>query len=134
MLLALALVPPDRRSAGTSRAIESAVELLLGRDPSVADYPTGYATKPSSSWFRLGFPSGYVADVLQVLEAVCAAGYGHDSRLGPAVDWVLARQDDRGRWANDCAYAGKLIVAIDRGGRPSPWVTLRACRVIRAAS
>ena len=131
-LLALARIPLDRRSAGTSRAIELAVELLLGRDPAVADYPAGYATKPSNSWFRLGFPSGYVADVLQVLEAACAAGFGHDPRLGPAVDWLLARQDGRGRWANDYAYAGKMIVDIDRPGRPSPWVTLRACRVLRA--
>jgi hypothetical protein len=134
VLLALARIPPDRRSAETSRAIELAAELLLGRDPAVADYPMGYATKPSSSWFKLGFPSGYVADVLQVLEAVCAAGYGHDPRLGRAVDWVVDRQDGQGRWANGYAYAGKMIIDIDRPGRPSPWVTLRACRVLRAVA
>lgn len=132
-LLALARIPPGQRTAETSRAIELAVGFLLGRDPAVADYPMGYGnTRPSSSWFRLGFPSGYVADVLQVLEAVCAAGYGHDPRLRPAVDFVLARQDDRGRWANDYAYTGKMVVDIDRPGRPSPWVTLRACRVLHA--
>ena len=133
-LLGLARIPPELRSAETSRAIALAVELLLGRNPAVADYPMGYATKPSSSWFRLGFPSGYVADVLQVLEAVCTAGHGHDPRLRPAVDWVLDRQDDRGRWANSYAYAGKMIVDIDRPGLPSPWVTLRACRVLRAVA
>jgi len=74
----------------------------------------GYSTKPSGSWFRLGFPSGYVADVLQVLEAACAAGFGHDPRLGPAVEFVLARQDDRGRWTNDYAYGGD-----DRRHRPT---------------
>jgi len=133
-LLGLARIPPERRSAETSRAVELAVEFLLGRNPAIADYPMGYATKPSSSWFRLGFPSGYVADVLQVLEAACAAGYAHDPRLAPAVDWVLARQDGHGRWANQYAYAGKMIVDIDRPGRPSPWVTLRACRVLRAVA
>src|SRR5665811_24134 len=116
----------------SSRAIELAIAPLLGRNPAVADYPMGYSTKPSGSWFRLGFPSGYVADVLQVLEAACAAGFGHDPRLGPAVDFVLARQDDRGKWTNEYPYAGKLIVDIDRPGRPSRWVTLRACRVLRA--
>jgi hypothetical protein len=132
-LLALARIPPDRRSAKTSRAIAQAVELLLGRNPAVADYPMGYGnTRPSGSWFRLGFPSGYVADVLQVLEAVCAAGFGHDPRLRPAVDFVLSRQDGRGRWTNEYAYRGKMIIDIDRPGRPSPWVTLRACRVLRA--
>ena len=133
-LLALARIPPDRRSARTSRAIEVAIELLLSRDPAVADYPMGYATKPNGSWFKLGFPSGYVTDVLQVLEASCAAGFGHDPRLVAAVDFVVAQQDDHGRWANNYTYAGKMVVDIDRQGRPSPWVTLRACRVLRAVS
>ncbi len=132
-LLGLARVPPDRRSPGVARAIEAGVEFLLSRDPAAADYPMGFGnTKPSGSWFRLGFPSGYVADVLQVLEAVCAAGFAKDPRLGPAIEWLLARQDALGRWANDYAYAGKMIVDIDRPGRPSPWVTFRACRVLRA--
>ena len=33
---------------------------------------------------------------------------------------------------NRYAYAGKMIVDIDQPGRPSKWVTLRACRVLRA--
>jgi hypothetical protein len=134
-LLALARIPAERRSPAVELALHAAVEFLLSRNPAVADYPMGWGnTKPNGSWFRLGFPSGYVADVLQVLEAVCAAGNGHDPRLRPAVDWVLERQDDRGRWDNDYAYAGKMVVDIDRPGRPSPWVTLRACRVLRAVA
>ena len=82
-LLGLARIPPDRRSPAVARAIEAAVDFLLSRDPAVADYPMGFGnTRPSGSWFRLGFPSGYVADVLQVLEAVCAAGFAKDPRLG----------------------------------------------------
>jgi hypothetical protein len=134
-LLGLARIPPDRRSPGTSRAIALAVDLLLGRDPAVADYPMGYGnTRPSGSWFRLGFPSGYVSDVLQVLEAACAAGLGHDPPLTHAVEFVLANQDDHGRWTNAYDYRGRLIVDIDRPGHASPWVTLRACRVLRAVS
>ena len=134
VLLALARIPPERRSAEVERAIETAVDFLLSRDPAVADYPMGYGnTRPSRSWFKVGFPSGYVADVLQVLEALCRAGLGRDERLRPAVEWLIARQDDRGRWANDHAYAGKMAVDIDLPGAPSRWVTLRACRVLRAA-
>lgn len=69
-----------------------------------------------------------------MLEALCAAGYGHDAGLLPAVDWVLYRKDGLGQRTNTCAYAGKMIVHIDRPGRPSPWVTLRACRVLRAVA
>ena len=118
-----------------ARAIEASVGFLLSRDPAVADYPMGFGnTRPSGSWFRLGFPSGYVADVLQVLEALVEAGSGADPRLAHAVDWLLAQQDEQGRWANRYAYAGKMWVDIDAPGAPSRWVTLRACRVLRAVA
>ena len=130
-LLALARIPLERRSSAVQEAVDASVEFLLSRDPAVADYPMGFGnTAPSSSWFRLGFPSGYVADVLQVLEALVEAGAGGDQRLGHAVDWLLEQQDEQGRWANRHAYAGKMVVEIDRPGAPSPWVTLRACRVL----
>ena len=134
-LLALARVPADRRSPAVAAALETGVDFLLSRDPAVADYPMpARDAHPSSSWFRLGFPSGYVADVLQVLEALVEAGAGRDARLGHAVDWLLAQQDEQGRWANRYAYAGKMVVDIDRPGEPSPWVTVRACRVLAAVS
>jgi hypothetical protein len=132
-VLALARVPPERRSPVVERALADGVAFLLSRDPAVADYPMPPGnTAPSGSWFKLGFPSGYVADVLQVLEALCEAGAAADSRLGPALDWLLSQQDARGRWPNRYAYQGKLIVDIDRPAIPSKWVTLRACRVLKA--
>jgi hypothetical protein len=134
-VLALARIPPPRRTPPVTRAIDAGISLLLSRDPATADYPMGYGnTKPNGSWFRMGFPSGYVTDVLQVLEALCEAGSARDPRLGPAIDWLLAQQDDRGRWANRYAYAGKMIVDIDIQGQPSRWVTLRACRVLQAVT
>ncbi|MFH0751863.1 MAG: prenyltransferase/squalene oxidase repeat-containing protein [Chloroflexota bacterium] len=134
-VLALARIPPPRRAPHVQRAIDAGVAFLLSRDPATADYPMGYGNiRPNGSWFRLGFPSGYVTDVLQVLEALCEAGAAGDPRLRPAVDWLLAQQDDRGRWVNRYAYAGKMVVDIDVQGAPSKWVTLRACRVLRAVA
>lgn len=134
-VLALARIPTERRAPHVQRALDAGVAFLLSRDPAQADYPMGYGnTKPSGSWFRLGFPSGYVADVLQVLEAVCEAGAAGDPRLGSAIDWILALQDGQGRWTNRYAYQGKMVRDIDVPGRPSRWVTLRACRVLKAVA
>jgi len=130
-LRALAAVPPRRRAAHVRRAIEAGVGFLLSRDPAEADYPT--ATNVSSSWFKLGFPSGYVADVLQNLEVLAELGHARDPRLAGAVEWLLSQQDSDGRWRNRYPYAGKLWVEVDAAGAPSKWVTLRACRVLRAA-
>lgn len=133
-VLALARVPAERRTPDIARALEQGAAFLLSRDPSVADYPMGPNTKPNSSWFKLGFPSGYVADVLQTLEALCETGLAEDPRLDRAVDWVVAQQDAQGRWPNRYAYAGKMVIDVDRPGQPSKWVTLRACRVLKAVA
>jgi hypothetical protein len=135
VLLALVRVPVAERSPEVQRAADAGVEFLLGRDPAAADYPMGYGnTKPNGSWFRLGFPNGYICDVLQVLEALCEAGAAGDPRLANAVEWLLAQQDADGRWSNRYAYEGKLAAPIDEPNRPSRWVTLRACTVLKAVA
>jgi hypothetical protein len=88
-------------------------------------------TKPSASWFKPGFPSGYIADVLENLEILCELGQAGNPRLGPALDWLLDMQDSDGRWKNQHAYNGKTWVDFERQGQPSKWVTLRACRVLK---
>ncbi|MCU0301959.1 MAG: hypothetical protein MUF35_10215 [Candidatus Nanopelagicales bacterium] len=133
-LLALARIPDRRRSPEVRAAIAAGVQFLLSRDPAVADYPMGWGnTKPSGSWFKLGFPSGYVADVLQTLEVLGELGHGQDPRLGDAMALVLAQQGPDGRWRNRYAYHGRTWGDIERQGAPSKWVTLRACTVLRRA-
>jgi hypothetical protein len=134
-MLAMARIPSAQRSPLVERAVRTGAEFLLSRDPAVADYPMGWGnTRPSGSWFRLGFPSGYVADVLQNVEVLCELGHATDPRLRNAIDWLLTKQDALGRWRNEYAYNGKTWVDIEPQGRPSKWVTLRACRVLKAAS
>jgi len=131
----LARIPVAARSALVERAIGVGVDLLLSRDPAEADYPAGWGnTRPNRSWFKLGFPSGYVTDVLQNLEVLAELGHARDPRLARATEWLLGRQDSLGRWRNEYAYDGKTWVDFERQGEPSKWVTLRACRFLRAAN
>jgi hypothetical protein len=130
-MLGLARIPLHRRSPLVAKAIDVGAAFLLSRDPATADYPMGWGNvKPNGSWFRLGFPSGYVTDVLQNLEVLVELGHGDDPRLEPAIEWLLGKQDGRGRWRNDYAYNGRTWVDIERQGQPSKWVTLRAYRVL----
>ncbi len=133
-LLGLARIPPRRRAPHVRRALRTGAEFLLSRDPAEADYPMGWGnTKPNGSWFKPGFPSGYVADVSQNLEVLSELGHAKDPRLSHAVEWLLSLQDERGRWKNRYAYNGKTWVDFEKQGGPSKWVTLRACRVLKAA-
>lgn len=94
-----------------------------------ADYP--YQERINSSWFKFGYPLGYVTDVLLNLAALVEAGYGGDSRLDEAVELVLSKQDEGGRWKMEYSYNGKMWTDVETKGQPSKWVTLRALRVIR---
>ena len=130
----LAAIPPDRRTRDVEQAIELGVEFLLSHDLAAAAYPMGWGnTRPNGSWFRPGFPSGYVTDVSQVLEVLVELGRVADPRAQPAIEWLLGLQDDDGRWTNRYAYNGKTWRDVEPQGASSRWVTLRALRILKAA-
>ena len=115
-------------------AIAMGADFLLGRDPVTADYPTWDGRPPSRSWFQLGYPLGYVTDVLQNLEALTALGRGGDPRFAGALAWLLAKQDAAGRWKMEYSYNGKMWQDVEQKGQPSKWITLRALRVLKRAT
>ena len=131
----LTRIPVARRSPLVTRAIEAGVAFLLSRDPVAADYPAGWGNvRPSGTWFKLGFPSTYVADVLENLAVLVDAGAGDDPRLGDAVAWLRDQRDARGRWVNRRAWNHKTWIDIEAQGAPSKWLTIRALRVLRATT
>ncbi len=128
---ALLAVPSQRRTPVVERAIEEGAAFLLSRDPALADYP--YTGRVSSTWFKLGFPLSYWSDVLETAAVLVEAGYGDDSRLANALQLILSKQDDQGRWKLENALNGKMWIDIEEKGKPSKWVTLRALRVLKGA-
>jgi hypothetical protein len=132
-LLALSKIPLSHRTETMQAAIDQGVDFLLSHDPAVADYPFGYGNRPNSSWFKFGYPIGYITDVLQNLEVLAALGKAQDARLARALEMVENKQDDQGRWRLEYSYNGKTWADIEQKGQPSKWVTLRALRVLKAA-
>lgn len=131
VMLALGKVPGSERTPAMNAAIETGIDFLLGCDPAAADYPSWVGGKPNRSWFKFGYPIGYVTDVLQNLEALTALGCGGDARLSAALDLVLGKQDEQGRWKLEYTYNGKTWVDVEEVRKPSKWVTLRALRVLK---
>jgi len=127
-LWALNRVPPTLRTPVVEAAIEASTDFLLRYDVARANYP--HKERISSSWFKFGYPLGYVTDVLLNLEALVEAGHGGDPRLGEAIKLVLSKQDEQGRWKMEYSYAGKMWIDIEEKRKPSKWVTLRALRVL----
>ena len=132
VMLALSQWPGQQRTPVMKRAIKQGVEFLLSVDPATAAYPAGYSSKPSQSWWKFGFPVFYVTDVLQIVEALATAGYGHDRRLANAMTLIRDKQDDQGRWLLEYDYTGKTWGDFGRKKQPNKWVTLRALRALKA--
>jgi hypothetical protein len=155
-MIALNKVPPARRTQNIQEAIKRGVDFLLSRDLAVADYPFGRGNKPSSNWFKFYYPLGSEADVLQNLEVLAALGQAGNPKLSNALDLVISKQNQQGRWLLERTYkeladtqetktfywyqnslrlyiTGKELAYIqEKKGQPSKWVTLRALRVLKA--
>lgn len=87
--------------------------------------------KSGAVWTRFAFPTWWHYDVLRGLDYLRRAGAEPDDRVAEAIDIVKSKRDDRGMWALDTRYPGRMPVEIDAGeGRPSRWNTLRALRVL----
>ncbi len=132
VMLALGRWPTEQRTPAMQRAIEQGVAFFLGVDPACADYPNGWAEKPSGNWWKFGFPVFYVTDLLQNVEALVGLGYGRDPRLAHALDVIREKQDASGRWPLEYDYTGKTWVDFGPKKQPNPWVSIRALRVLKA--
>jgi hypothetical protein len=133
IMLAFGRLPKARQTPVIERAIIAGVDFLFSRDPADADYPCGYAAKPSGNWWKFGFPIFYITDMLQNVEALASLGYGQDKRLARALDLIESKRDDSGRWPLEYDYTGKTWGDFGAKKQPNKWVTLRALRVLKAA-
>ena len=75
-----------------------------------------------------------VFDVLEITELLAELGYGNDPRLENAVQFILSKQNPQGRWKLANSLNGKMWIDIEKRGKPSKWVTLRALRVLKCCT
>jgi hypothetical protein len=87
--------------------------------------------KGGAAWTRFAFPTWWHYDVLRGLDYLRRAGVMPDERVAEAIDLIVSKRDDDGRWPLETRYPGLMPVEIDEGeGQPSRWITLRALRVL----
>jgi hypothetical protein len=132
VMLAFGLLPEKRRTDLIGSAVKAGSDFLLSVDPATADYPNGWNDKPSGNWWKFGFPVFYVTDLLQLIESLVSLGHAGDPGLSNAIDIILQKQDENGRWPLEYSYKGKTWLDFGDKKAPNKWVTIRALRVLKA--
>jgi hypothetical protein len=83
------------------------------------------------AWSNFAFPTWWHYDVLRGLEYLRRAGVTPEERMADAIDLVMSKRGEDGRWLLDVQYPGEMLVEINEGeGLPNRWNTLRALRVL----
>ena len=81
---------------------------------------------------NFSFPPYWFYDVLRSLDYFRAVGAPPDLRVADAIELMLAKRGDDGRWAAGVPWHGEVHFPVDAPeGEPSRWNTLRALRVLR---
>jgi hypothetical protein len=72
----------------------------------------------------------YQTDVLEILGILTHLGY-KDKRMQDALDVVISKQDDQGRWMLENTFNGRFQVSIEQKSKSSKWITLNALRTLK---
>jgi hypothetical protein len=82
-------------------------------------------------WLRFSFPTFWHYDVLRGLDYLRNAGVKPDSRVREAIEIVIARRHQNGRWPLNLLHRERIPLEMETDvGRASRWNTLRALRVL----
>ena len=82
------------------------------------------------SWLQLSFPHMYQTDILEILDILTRLDY-NDNRMNDAIDILISKQDDQGRWNLERTFNDRFLTKFERKGKPSKWITLNAIKVLK---
>jgi hypothetical protein len=137
---AFAVYPRQMWTRGIKRAVERGGEFYLHKsmDRQGARY---------EPWYRFHYPVHYYYDLLVGLDFMTALGYGGDDRLAGAVALLKEKKSPEGRWDLERVHPdvegtmsewyskhvnqAPTPFSLERPGRPSKMVTLRALTVLK---
>ena len=125
----LAYEQAGRKSAAITKARKRGESYLLERGM-LRSLRTGEVI--NKRWLRFSFPTFWHYDVLRGLDYLRSAGVKPDSRVEVALEVVMKRRHQNGRWPLNLLHPERIPIEMETAvGSASRWNTLRALRVLR---
>ena len=125
---ALAAIPPAKRNPEVLKKIDELSEYFLIHHIYKKSHNLDEISRPG--WLNLSFPRMYQTDLLELLTVFSDLGI-KDPRLEDALLILLRKRGADGKWLLEFSFNGKMNVQIEKKGRPSKWITLRAMKVLK---
>lgn len=126
---ALAAIPENRRSEVVVQTLTEMEDYFLKHHLYKKSHDLEQTSRPG--WLRLGFPLMYQTDVLELLGIFADLNH-YDPRLEDALKILKDKRTADGLWKLENSFNGKMRVVIEKKGKPSKWLTLKAYRILRA--
>jgi hypothetical protein len=118
-----------RKSAAITKARKRAENYLLERRM-FRSLRTGEVI--NKRWLRFSYPTFWYYDVLRGLDYLRNAGVKPDNRVSDAIEAVIERRHQNGRWPLNLIHPEHIPVQMETAiGSASHWNSLRALRVLK---
>ncbi|UCE39595.1 MAG: nitrogen fixation protein NifH [Thermoplasmata archaeon] len=128
IMKALAEIPKSKRTKAVNRTIEEGAEYLLKHHIYKRSRNLKKVSKPQ--WVKFGFPLMYQSDAMEVMGILTRLGF-RDDRMQEALDLILSKQNEEGKWNLENTFNGRYLVNIEHKDKPSKWVTMNAIKVLK---
>ena len=127
-LKALAEIPPNKRTEGIENVINEAVEYILVHHVYKQSHNLNVVAK--QEWTHFGFPLMWKTDALEVSELLTRIRC-KDERMQDAIDLIVSKQNENGRWILEKTFNGRMQANIERKGKETKWLTLKAVKILK---
>ncbi|MBT8270655.1 MAG: hypothetical protein KJO25_01285, partial [Bacteroidia bacterium] len=118
----------DYRNTELEQAKQTAIEFILQHKLFMSDKSGQIIHK---EFLKFHYPCRWRYDILRALDYFRYEAVPWDYRMQPAIDVLMKKRSKDGRWKVNAHYPGKVHFELEKAGKPSRWITLRALRTIK---
>ncbi|MBA3072434.1 MAG: hypothetical protein FP831_02475 [Anaerolineae bacterium] len=116
---------PAEENHRLTEAVQKGQDFLLRNNLGLRE------NKPiKNQWSTFSFPSYWFYDILTAVDYFCTFRTNKNKRIQMAVDLILHKATDNGRWLLGSHHPGKTYFEMEKPGSVSRWNTLRTLRIM----
>jgi hypothetical protein len=82
-------------------------------------------------FLKFPYPARWKYNILRALDYFQYSNHSYDDRMKEALDYLASQRKKTGTWNLNAKHSGKTHFEMEKAGKPSRWITLKALRVLK---